>query len=409
MTLEILQARQKSLEARIALDGEIEDASEHERAAMEADKSELELVKAEIEKLQSKGDDLEEVKKRYLELGSKVSLHSYLTSFARGKHLAHGTPEHELNTELGLSLEESIPFEALVPAIEEDKEKPFERADATTNLSSGDYGVVSHPLLGRIFAGSEADFLGVTFPEAGSGTYQLPTLTDGAAGAMKAQSAASDTEQFTISTLDLNPTRASAGYRFDTESVLFFGETLEDTLRADLRSVVQSLMDNQVMNGDGSSPNVNGLLNRLTDPSNPSGESDFAGYVSEISGGIDGKTATTEGDLRLLVGPDTWKHARSKYRTNNSEVDAIQAMRALGAGVRVSSRIPAVAAKRQDAIRVATASAGSLVAPVWRIDVVRDPYTGANKAELILRIHLFFSFGARRLDGLKQVRFQVQA
>ena len=403
--LEILRARQAALEARAELDKGISDPTDPEKRAMDADAKELELVKAEIEKLENKDDDVEEVQKRHKELTSRVELRNYLQAYADGKSVSTGSAEHELNTELRLQdVDTIIPWEAFAAA------EPEKRVDAVTNLDAGDYGVQSDPILSRIFSGSEAEFLGVQFPSVPAGQRTFPILLTGASGAMKSQSAAQDAEAFTIGTLDLNPTRASAGYNFDGESLAFFGAELEAALQADLRAVIQSLMDNQILNGNGTAPNVSGLLHRLSNPGNPSGESAFADYVKAVSGAVDGKTATSESEVRMLIGPATWKHARGEVLTGTS-LDAIAGMTGLGAGVRVSSRIPAVSSKRQDAVRVTTTAGGSLVAPVWGggPSVIRDPYTDSAKNQIILRIHLLFNFGSKRLDGISQIRFQVAA
>ena len=49
------------MEARAELDKGIENPTDPEKRAMDADAKELELVSAEIEKLENKDDDVEEV------------------------------------------------------------------------------------------------------------------------------------------------------------------------------------------------------------------------------------------------------------------------------------------------------------------------------------------------------------
>lgn len=404
MNLEILRARVASLEARAELDADVENPNDVEKRSMDADTKELEVLKAEVLKLETKPDDVEEVARRHKDLTSRVELRSYLKAYSDGKSLAGGSAEAELNQELKLDNDTIVPWESFAAP------EPEKRADTVTNLGAGNYAVQTDPMLGRIFSGSESEFLGVSFVPVPSGQRTFPILLTGASGGMKAQSAAQDAEAFTVGTLDMNPTRASAGYNFDGESLAFFGAELETALQADLRSVIQNLMDNQILLGSGAAPQVDGLLHRLTTPGNPGAQSAFADYVTAVSGAVDGKTATSESEVRMLVGPATWKHARSKVLSNTA-IDAIGGMVSLGAAVRVSSRIPAVTSKRQDAIRLSNGANGSLVAPVWGGGpaVLRDPYTDSAKNQVILRIHVLFNFGSKRLDGISQVRFQVAA
>ena len=67
--------------------------------------------------------------------------------------------------------------------------------------------------------------------------------------------------------------------------------------------------DAGVVAGDGTAPNVNGFINKLTDPTNPSVESTFADYASARAGLVDGRYAQSEDDVRILVGASSYAHA----------------------------------------------------------------------------------------------------
>ena len=86
-----------------------------------------------------KDPDVIELEKRHAELTSKVSLGSYLKHYGTGTPLAGGSAEAELNQELRMDNDFSVPLEALAPpAIEQ-------RVDAITNVTAGDFSVNTDP------------------------------------------------------------------------------------------------------------------------------------------------------------------------------------------------------------------------------------------------------------------------
>ena len=338
MTKEFLEAQKRMLEARLALDVDPEGLDDKAKEARASDQNLLEHVNKELETLEKrskkdpdKDPDVIELEKRHAELTSKVSLGEYLKHYGTGTPLPGGSAEAELNQELRMDNDFSVPLEALAPPEVE------KRADSVTTVTAGDFSVNTDPVLGRIFDGSDAAFLGVSFPSVPSGQKTYPVLTAGAAGGMKAKNAAIDAEAATITVVDVNATRASGRYVFSIEDLAHFSAELETALRTDLSAVLADIVSDQILNGSGVAPNVAGILNKLTDPGDVAAESAYADYISAITGGL-GKTASSEAEVRLLVGLGTYVHARSKLITNTA-VDAVSGMRSLGAGLKVSARI----------------------------------------------------------------------
>ena len=223
---------------------------------------------------------------------------------------------------------------------------------------------------------------------------------------MRAKNANIDSEAATIAVVDVNATRASGRYVFSIEDLAHFSAELETALRTDLSSVLADIVSDQIINGSGVAPNVNGLLSKLTDPGNVADESAYADYISAITGGL-GKTASSEAEVRLLVGLGTYVHARSKMVTSTA-VDAVSGMRSLGAGVKVSPHIAAKAAMKQQAIRTTSGADGSLVVPVWQgVQIIRDNVTLAKKAQIALTAHMLYNFAIKRTDGITQLQFNI--
>lgn len=418
------KALREQAEARQAFNALAEDASEADVQAAEAraaaaDQAVIEAL-AEDDGTEADGP---------AELRDRISLARYLHAFAEDR-IADGA-EAEMRQELGLS-DYAIPLEAMLPT-------PEERADAISPQNQAgnaplDFGTVyqtTGPMLDRVFTATDAAFLGVAMPTVPPGERVYPVMTDGTDAGMVARGAAGpDAGAAKFAVVNATPHRLTGRYAFDLEGVATLGGMLESTLRADLRRVMGWRMDNQILLGDGAGANIDGLNNTLTLVAPPGVE--FAGNdVPAMTwdtwrklgyAGLDGRYSRTEADIRLLIGGDSYSLGRETFRNANAADanDAIGAMRALGMTVRRSFLLPAPAVatispktanstkKVQPAI--ANAEPRAAVAPVWQgITMIRDPYSEASKAQVLITAHMLFDFVMRRKDGWKRYAIRTEA
>ena len=365
------------------------------------------------------------------ELRDRISLTRYL-AFVAEERAADGA-EQELRTELGLS-DQAIPLEALLPTAEEraDQVSP-QTSDTSKNdqLASGAVNETTGPLLGRVFKATDAAFLNVAMPTVPAGKRRYPVMTGGTTAAMVARGAQQDAGPARFDVEDVSPTRLSGRYVFDLEGVAELGTMLEGTLRSDLRTVMGLQIDNQILNGNGTAPNISGIIAEipLTLPpgqtfatNDPSKVPAWADDRTMVYMSLDGEYSRTEADIRLLIGGDTYNLFRNSFRNNNAAdaADAIDAIRQLGAPIRRSFQIPdpavatispksaASAKKVQRAI--INSEPGGAVAPVWQgITMIRDPYTNAGKGQIVLTANMLFGFVFRRKAGWKQYAIRTEA
>ena len=336
-------------------------------------------------------------------LQNRIELRNYLNAYSKGTKITGA--EAEMNQGLDLDDMSHVPLQALAPT--EFEQRMEKRTDDATAITIGNWGKNINAMLPRIFEKTDAGFLGVSMPGVRAGTSTYPVMTAGTTASMRNANQAIEADVATFTAVNVTPTRLSARYLFNLEGLAAMGNMLESTLRTDLRAVMGDQLDEQLINGNGTAPNISGILNELTDPTNPAAEAAWADYRLIATNQLDGKMANTEASVRTLLGLATWKHARTKLNTQNT-ADGIQAYQALGGSIQNSARMPAVASKRQDAILTFEPSAA--VAPVWQgITIIRDPYTNAQKAQVSLTAHMLFGFAFKRKDGWKQIRFQVEA
>ena len=217
---------------------------------------------------------------------------------------------------------------------------------------------------------------------------------------------------------DADPRRLTGALRIRREDTAKLAD-LETSLRGNLSAVVSDEFDKQLVNGDNQSPNLNGLFQQLTDPDAPAaGAEDFGRYATAFASKIDGLHAAVPAGVRALVGAETLRRMAATFATNDDSTSAYMHLMTQYGGVRASRRIAAPPssgddANIQQAIIRRTNPAGDrvAVAPVWGgLELLRDPYTAANKAEIIVTAILLVGGVVILRDGaFEQASFRLAA
>ena len=250
------------------------------------------------------------------------------------------------------------------------------------------------------------------FPSVGVGEKQFPVLSAGNTPALIAKDSPHDSTAASWSVKVLSPKRMTARYTLAIEDAAVFAG-MEGALRDDLSGAISQQMDAEILAGDGTGQHVSGFFDAssgpLTAPSDPTAESGRPDYINAISGSVDGRYALENSDVKLLIGAATNAHMASKFGSGNaSDMTAMEKVKAISGGCRVSAHIPAVASKFQ--LALACRKMGSAVAPIWRtVSLVRDPYSNASSGLVALNMHVLWAFDVPRANGWKLLKFQVQS
>jgi len=334
---------------------------------------------------------------RLVELRDKVKASEYVFRALDDQALTGA--EAELNKELGLG-NNQMPYAALLDPEEE------KRQDVATSVDDDVFQRVRQPIMTRLFAGTEAASVGVEFPTAPRGIPSYPTLTGGVDGETVAEGAAIDAEAATFSVQTIDLTRAGARYKIRVEDIARMGE-LESTLRADMRSALAILLDNQVMVGDGTAPNVTGLLNSAhvtAAPADPSSNSDLDDFDTALAGLLNFTNAPARADVRLLIGLATYQFLLTS-RHDNTARTFLELLESAGYGSIRPSRhigVPTGANRIQLAYGFQRRNYRA-VAPIWEgLELIRDPYTSAASGEINITAYMLFGFDVLR--GSAQTR-----
>ena len=239
-----------------------------------------------------------------------------------------------------------------------------------------------------LFDRSVAGYLNIEMPTVPTGIRSFPVLSTSLTGGPKAESAAAAETAGAFTVSDADPRRITGSFKILKEDIAKM-EGLEDALNQNLSAVLSDEWDKQAINGNGTAPNLNGLLAQLTDPAAPaSGAETFDRYLEAFASHIDGLFAVDEMGVRGLVGPQTYRHMAASLRTGNAADQTFsQYWRANGGGLRSTRRIADPASNIQMAVVRRANPAGDRIAvsPVWSgVEIVRDPYTGAGKGEIVV-------------------------
>ena len=340
---------------------------------------------------------------------SKVELRRYMTA-AISERAIDGA-EAELNAALDVRSAAGVvvPYEALLP---EDAE---ERADAPTNAPAS-LTRTQAAIIPRVFATGIARFLGIAMPTVPTGERQYTYLSAGATPEQKAKGAEVDADAATFTPVTFNPLRLTARYLFRIEDLAVFAG-MEASLRGDLRMALTEAMDNQILNGDGQAPNVDGLLataanGGLADVANnsqnavdgsPNAVVTAASMVATYAAQVDGRYAKAADAIRVAIGAATYAKFAPLVQG-----DAFVFDRYAGR-TRVEALLPAAAANIQQAVVAKTGAPGTYaVAPMWQgVELIRDVYSGAAKGEVAVTAIALWNFGVIRSAGFKRLKFKL--
>ena len=284
------------------------------------------------------------------------------------------------------------------------------RADAITNIATAIQDN-QQTIAARVFPRSSVNYLGVGTPTVPVGTTTYPRLSGGTTADVRSDGVELDGAAATLATESVNPVRLTASYTFGLES-LSRVKGFEESLRRDIRQVLEDKRDSLALNGQAASgtdsPKVDGILNSLADPANPSAVATALDYLTAFDDSVDGKYAVSDSEVRLLTNVETWKHAMGLQLPTSGDLlrDTLDRSR-----FRSSANMPSTASKIATAIAYASgASARGFVMPTWAgVQLVVDPYTKAKAGQRLLTAIMMVGFSMIDSAAYRRVEFQVAA
>ena len=344
-----------------------------------------------------------------VELRSKASLTAYLRAALAGRRVDGA--EAELQSAAGIG--EGIPLELWdVPQPETEQ-----RADAPTGTPSTT-GVNLDPIRPMVFANSVAPRLGIDMPRVMSGTYATATISTALTAGSKDKSADTDSTAaaFTVSTA--TPKRISGRVSIALEDVAAVGQSnFESALRENLSLVLSDELDKQALNGNGTAPNLTGILQRLTDPTATLSQvATWTDFAAATAAGVDGLWANTIKDVSIVVNPETYRLASKTFQGTDAEMSAAAYAMSQTGGFWTNKRMPDTASDIAPAIlyrkgRSMMGGSGgtrTAICPHWNEVSIDDIYSGSGKAERYFTMHVLLGdVILTQPDAYAQIQYKV--
>ena len=340
------------------------------------------------------------VDKREVELRSEIDFGRYIAASLAGTGVTSGA-ENELNQHLGLA-QNQFPMDLLAPAIE------------VRALRDGDSAVNARSWVDRVFADSAAMRLGISFESVAPGVAAFPIMTAGGNPAQRGRTQAAGEETYTFNVSELSPTRMAVHAIYSVEDNQRV-PGLSDAILRDMRAAIVEKTDRVIFRGDdGANENtadIDGLEDltiterTITQTNKVKGPETLQAFLHFV----DGVYASSLADLSVVAAQGAnslWFSTIHNASADNQTVAKFLMDAGLSWSVRGHIESATSNGDFGAFIGLARGMAGAGVAPVWnRGELVRDPYSNANKGEVKLTVQWLWSFGLVRAANFARIKF----
>lgn len=215
------------------------------------------------------------------------------------------------------------------------------RADVPT--LAGQYGsppVQINGFAGRVFKPLLMSSLGVKPVMVKGSDLRAVFVSGGPDATVAAEGAAVDAGAVTLAGTSMKPVRVTANAILSEEGMARFGgDSLAAAVVTDLELAVMDALDEQIINGSGTAPNMTGVFAALTAPDAPSTLATYEQAISIADDAIDGIYAESPKDVSVFIGVETAKYMAAKLR-NGSDLSALEVLQRRAKEVRVTARVP---------------------------------------------------------------------
>lgn len=272
-------------------------------------------------------------------------------------------------------------------------DRPVETRAATPAPGTGT-GVTVAPVQPFVFAPSIAPRLGVDMPSVGSGGYsELTISTSVPAGAVVKGANAADTAG-ALTAVTANPRRVSARVTLTVEDVAQIGQAnFESALRQNVSMKLSAEVDHQIVNGDGTSPNISGLLAQLTAVAAGSAVATFDDFVALVADRVDGLWAGGTPEIAMVVNPETYRLAAKTFRGTAANggpvVTASAFLKETSGAFWTNERMPDKSSHVASTIahRMGRMGLRTACLPTWGTISIDDIYTDSRSGQRSFVVH----------------------
>ena len=384
LTLKLSETREK-------INGllDIEERSDEQNAELSTLTAEAQRIEPELRAaIVAEGDPAEtrttvtetpeEREKR--ELRSKATIGGWIGPLLRGEPVAGAEAEYAA----AMGCPGAMPLDMLAPAGVETRARESESRAVTPgqNVPAGTQDPIPY-----VFERTVAARLGVSFPMVPPGVKHYPVLGTAPPAGPKAKDAAADSTAAAFTLANRTAKRITGQFLVRREDLAVM-PGMEESLRSAMGDAMGDSLDDQVLTGDGTDPNLSGLFKVAADVTAATAVETFATGVARFAEIVDGRYANGWADLRAVVGVDTFAKYAGLFQSNGDISLFDYLMDKLGALI-VSKRVPAKSGMAQKGLVVRTRGSQILEVPLWNgVQFVRDELTKAAEGQIVVTAFL---------------------
>ena len=338
--------------------------------------------------------------KEYRELRAGVDFGRYVSAAMGGHGVTNGA-ELELNQHLKIA-DGYFPMELLAGNLE------------TRAKTEGDAGTSQGTWLDRVFHGTAAESIGISFRPVAPGVASFPVTTAGGAPQQRGRTQAATERTYTVNVTEIKPARRAVHglYSIEDDARL---PGLSAAIERDMRMAMVESVDLAVFKGDdGANEDVADVVGLQTaavteatlTQANSKKADEVLKFFLEY---VDGKYANALSDVRIVASVGTnvlWYGSVHAPTVDNQSI--AQFLMASGLGWTARGGIDAATSNGKFGAYVGLARGveGAGIAAVWEQgQLIRDPYSGATTGEVQLTLNYLFQLAFPRTANFKRLKY----
>ena len=265
-----------------------------------------------------------------------------------------------------------------------------------------DVGKNMSAIIPGVFPQSCAAFMAVDMPTVAVGEAVYPVLTKNADVHTPAENGPAAETTGSFSAEVLSPSRLQASFFYSREDRARFAG-MDEALRMILSDALADGLDKQILAG------TNGLFTGTNVANhNVSAITSYALYRSQLGyGRVDGIYAGGVGDLKIVMGSETYGHCSGVFRSDNAgDRAALEDLMQVTGGVKVSAHVPDASGNKQNAV-IRLGMRRDMVAPVWEgVTLIPDEVTKAANGQIVVTAVMLHAVKILRAAGFYKQQTQ---
>ena len=413
LPIQKLEIRASEIRSRLAELGGMEELDETHRAEIDTLRKEYDANEAQQRALKLAGGGPPEGVEtrtedtpddRLEELRKEVQFGNYVAAALAGRPVLTGA-EAEYNAELGIK-EDYFPLSLIARSAPERLETRAARdGEAQTNQGSW---------IDRVFYGSAAERVGISFRSVSPGVAAYPVTTAGGSGVQRGRTEAVTESTYTFAVTEIKPSRHAVHGIYSIEDDMRL-PGMADAIERDMRMGIMESVDKAVFLGDNGANENTADVTGLNTASIGEGEITQANKVKgpetlqAFLAYVDGQYAGGMGDLRVVstVGANTlWRGTITNEAASNQTIGAFLMENGLTWGVRGGIETATAAGDFAAFIGLGRGIEGAGIAAVWEsAQLIRDPYTNATSGEVKLTLNYLWQMAFPRTANFKRLKY----